>query len=128
MSEDLGISGIGAVMVTVSDQDGAIDFFVGKLGFEKRVDVAFGNGERWVEIAAPGSATAIALVPPRGEEQPGGWTHVAFASDDVAAGHAALSELGVDVDENMIGGDGTVPPMFWFRDGDDNSYLLVQRS
>jgi hypothetical protein len=37
---------IAAVIIPVADQDGAIDFYVTKLGFEKRVDVPFGNGYR----------------------------------------------------------------------------------
>jgi lactoylglutathione lyase len=37
------------VVVPVSDQDRALAFYVERLGFEKRTDVPFGEGERWVE-------------------------------------------------------------------------------
>lgn len=38
----------------------ALAFWVGKLGFEKRVDFSY-DGGRWVEVAPPGSLNAIAL-------------------------------------------------------------------
>ena len=56
---------VGTVMVPVSNQDRALEFFLDKLGFEKRTDTPYGDGERWVEVAPPGAATTIALVPPR---------------------------------------------------------------
>jgi catechol 2,3-dioxygenase-like lactoylglutathione lyase family enzyme len=48
----------------VSDQDRAIDFYVDKLGFEKRADIPFGNGYRWVEVAPGDAETTIALARP----------------------------------------------------------------
>ena len=48
----------------VSDQDRMIEFYVATLGFEKRADVPFGNGYRWVEVAPAGAVTTIAIVPP----------------------------------------------------------------
>ncbi len=45
------ITQIGTVMVPVSDQDRAIEFYTEKLGFEKRADIPFGHGDRWVEVA-----------------------------------------------------------------------------
>ena len=62
MSGTTRITGIGTVGVPVTDQDRAVEFYVGKLGFEKRRDMPFGAG-RWIEVAPPGSATTIALVP-----------------------------------------------------------------
>ena len=46
-----------------SDQDAALEFYVGTLGFEKRLDGEFGDGQRWIEVAPPGAETTIALVP-----------------------------------------------------------------
>ena len=45
------ITHVGMVGVPVTDQDRALDFYVGVLGFEKRVDVAYGPDARWVEVA-----------------------------------------------------------------------------
>ena len=40
------VSKIGTVVIPVADQDREIEFYVEKLGFEKRADVPFGNGQR----------------------------------------------------------------------------------
>jgi hypothetical protein len=53
-------------------------------------------------------------------------TGVALDSADVRADHSDLKSRGVDVDEQTMGGDGTVPPMFFFRDHDGNTLLIVQ--
>ena len=58
------IDKVGTVVVPVSDQDRAVTFYVDTLGFEKRTDVPFGNGYRWVEVAPEGVETTIAIVPP----------------------------------------------------------------
>jgi catechol 2,3-dioxygenase-like lactoylglutathione lyase family enzyme len=119
------ITQIGRVMVPVSDQDRAIEFYTGALGFEKRADVAYGNGDRWVEVAPPGAAGAIALVPAREGESGGIMTRIALTSEDIAADHADLRSRGVDADEVLRAG-GPVPPMFFFRDQDGNSLLVVE--
>jgi catechol 2,3-dioxygenase-like lactoylglutathione lyase family enzyme len=77
-------------MVPVSDQDRSIDFFVDKLGFEKRTDVPYGDGERWVDVAPPGAETTVALVPPREGEPSGIETRIGFTTEDVDADHARL--------------------------------------
>jgi catechol 2,3-dioxygenase-like lactoylglutathione lyase family enzyme len=121
------ITQVGTVMVPVSDQDQAISFFVEKLGFEKRADTPFGRGDRWVEVAPPGAATTLALVPPREGEAVGIETRIGFRTDDVDADYASFSAAGVDVDEVMRMGD-PVPPMLFFRDPDGNRFMIVQLS
>src|SRR4051812_23109588 len=121
------ISQVGTVMVPVNDQDRAIAFYTEKLGFEKRSDTPFGNGDRWVEVAPAGASTTIALVMPREGESAGVQSRVAFSTSDIDADHAHLRERGVDCDEVMRMGD-PVPPMFFFRDQDSNNLLLVQTS
>jgi catechol 2,3-dioxygenase-like lactoylglutathione lyase family enzyme len=118
---------IGTVLLPVADQDRALDFYLGNLGFETRTDTAYGEGQRWVEIAPPGAATTIALVPPTERRPAGGVSGVVLRSEDIDADHAAMVERGVDCDELMRSG-GPVPPMFWFRDQDANTLLLVQRT
>ena len=58
------IAKVGTVIIPVSDQDRAIEFYVETLGFEKRTDVPFGNGYRWVEVGPADAETTIAIVPP----------------------------------------------------------------
>ena len=119
------ITQIGRTMVPTADQDAAIDFYTGRLGFKLTADVPFGDGDRWVEVS-PGGDSAIALVPPRGGYQTGRMTGIALASTDVRADHEELQRNGVDVDADLMGGDGEVPLMFFFRDGDGNQLMLVQ--
>ena len=120
------ITQLGRVLVPVNDQDAAIDWYTTKLGFSLAADVPFGEGDRWVEVAPPNGGAAIALVPPRGDYQPGRMTGIALESSDPRADHAELQENGVDVDEELMGGDGTVPLLFMLRDGDGNNLMIVQ--
>jgi catechol 2,3-dioxygenase-like lactoylglutathione lyase family enzyme len=121
------ITQIGTVMIPVTDQDRAIDFYTGKLGFEKRSDVPFGDGDRWVEVVPPGAATTVALVLPREGESAGIPSRTGFTTEDIDAAHEHLRAQGVDVDEEVMRMGDPVPPMFFFRDQDGNNLLLVQR-
>ena len=120
------IKQVGRVMVPVADQDAAIAFYTETLGFSLAADVPFGEGDRWVEVAPPGGGTALALVPPQGNYQPGRNTGIALTSPDPRADHAELKAKGVDVDEELMGGDGTVPLLFFFRDHDGNHLMIVE--
>jgi len=114
------------VLVPVSDQDEAIAFYTNTLGFSLVADVPFGDGARWVEVAPPNGGTALALVPPQGEYQPGRMTGIALESTDPRADHAELKGKEVDVDAELMGGDGTVPLLFFFRDNDKNQLMVVE--
>ena len=113
-------------MVPVANQDAAIAFYTETLGFGLAADVPFGDGERWVEVAPPAGGAALARVPPRGDYQPGRMTGIAFATTDAQAAHEELKANGVDVDADLMGGDGTVPKMFFFRDHDANTLMIVE--
>jgi catechol 2,3-dioxygenase-like lactoylglutathione lyase family enzyme len=124
---NLNLTHVGRVAITVADADRAIDFYVGKLGFEKVVDVPMGEAGRWVEVQLHGTPTTIALAPPPGDTQAGGaQTGICLDTTDVDADHAALKDAGVDVDAEVSRFGGPVPPMFWLRDPDGNSLLVVQ--
>lgn len=120
------ITQMGRVTVPVADQDEAIAFYTSKLGFSVVADVPFGDGDRWVEVAPPGGGTAIALTPPQGDYQPGRMTGIALESADPQADHVELRGNDVDVDEELMGGDGTVPLLFFFRDHDANHLMIVE--
>jgi catechol 2,3-dioxygenase-like lactoylglutathione lyase family enzyme len=121
------ITQVGTVIVPVNDQDRALEFYLEKLGFEKRADTPYGEGERWLEVAPPAAATTIALVPPREGESAGIETRVGFVTDDIDSDHADLRARGVDADEAVMRMGDPVPPMFFFRDLDGNRFLLVER-
>lgn len=123
------LQGIGLVIVPVSDQDRSIEFYVDSLGFEKRTDVPFGDKYRWVEVYPPSGTTGIALAPPRpGDSVEGRETGIALNTDDADAAHAELRSRGVDVDAEVARMGGPVPPMFWLRDPDGHTLMVVQSS
>jgi catechol 2,3-dioxygenase-like lactoylglutathione lyase family enzyme len=124
-----GISKVGVVVVPVSDQDRAIEFYVETLGFEKRSDIPLGNSYRWVEVAPPGAVTTIAIVPPPAGKPTGGVeTGIGLSTDDVDADYADLQAAGVDVDAEVTRMGDPIPPMFWFRDPDANTLMVVENA
>ena len=118
MSGTTRITGVGSVGVPVTDQDRAVEFYVGRLGFEKRRDVPFGDG-RWIEVAPPGSTTTIALVP---AGVPAG---IRLMTRDAGTDHADLRSRGVDTDPQVLRIP-DAPPMFTLRDPDGNSLIVVE--
>ncbi|WNE98487.1 VOC family protein [Streptomyces luomodiensis] len=119
-------SEVGRIVVTVTDQDRALDFYVGTLGFDKRADIPFGDGHRWIEVGPAGAPTGISLVLPReGGRQPGYETGIILTSEDIDADHAALRARGVDTDPEVRRWGAPVPPMFGFRDVDGNVLMVV---
>ena len=120
------ISKLGRVIVPVSDQDAAIAFYTDKLGFTVSADVPYGEGDRWVEVSPPRGDAAIALSRGMGDFQPGRETGIALTSPDPKADHEELKSKGVQVDDELMGGDGVVPLLFMFRDGDGNGLMIVE--
>ena len=120
------VTRIGRVLVPVADQDDAIAFYTQVLGFTLTADTPFGEDSRWVEVTPPAGGTAVALVPPQGSYQPGRMTGISLGSANPLADHAELAGKGVDVDTEIMGGDGTVPALFFFRDQDKNQLMIVQ--
>ena len=115
------ITDVTTVAVTVADQDRARDFYVDTLGFEVRLDVPMPGGGRWLTVAPPAAAVALALTAGDGA---GADTGVRFVAGDVAAEHANLAARGVDLDA-VLDWPG-VPPMFSFRDVDGNTLYVVE--
>ena len=121
------IEKVATVVIAVSDQDKQVDFYTQKLGFDKRVDVPFGNGYRWVELAPNSDAvTTIALAPPpEGKAVEPRETGISLYTEDIDAFHAELRDAGVDVDAEVSKMGGPVPPLFWFRDAEGNTLMVV---
>jgi lactoylglutathione lyase len=120
------ISNIGVAMFTVADQDAALAFYTGKLGFELRSDMPFGeHGEmRWLEVAPPGSRARLALNPPMVGEPGGG--SIGVETPDVLGEHARLSAVGdIDIDPEPMRTPGA-PLMFMLRDPDGNNVVVVE--
>ena len=118
------------VTVPVSDQDRAVAFYTGVLGFENRLDFTYDSGERWVEVVPPGAQTALTLV---ASDAPGIETRVIFITTDIEGDREEFRRAGAEVGE-IMGHDVTYwggaplagnPPMFLLHDPDGNSFLIV---
>lgn len=110
----------------VSDQAAALDFWVNKVGFEKRRDDPYGEDTRWIEVAPPGATTRIVLSPASADDpvRVGGPPALVFEPDDIQATYGAMVARGVVF---------TDPPTLqpWgtqavFLDPDGRSFVLVQ--
>jgi catechol 2,3-dioxygenase-like lactoylglutathione lyase family enzyme len=122
------------VVVRVADQDRAVDFYTGTLGFENRSDFNYETGERWVELVPPGAQTSVTLV---ASDATGGETGVIFVTPELEADREELAHAGVKVGEILPSGRVTTwagaplagnPPMCVFEDPDANQFLLVLSS
>lgn len=119
------ITQVRSTAVHVADQDAALDFYVGTLGFDVRIDTGPGPMGRWIEVAPPGAVTTIALI---GDAEPGhagADSGIRLSAADVKADHAALTEAGADVDAEIARWPG-VPPMFSLRDPEGNTLYVLE--
>lgn len=121
MSGTTRITQVATVGMRVTDQQKALDFYVGELGFEVRRDAPFGEG-RWIEVAPPGATTTVALVP---EGAPAG---IRLTTRDADADHADLRARGVETDAEVLRMGPGVPPMFAVRDPDGNDLIVIENS
>ena len=120
------ITGVRTIGVKVSDQDAATEFYVGALGFEKRLDAPMSPTMRWIEVAPPGANTSIGLNLNDGDPGPPTDTGVRFTVPDAEVEHEAMRERGVNVGA-VLRLDG-VPPMFTFDDPDGNRFYVVEET
>ncbi|MEZ5074192.1 MAG: VOC family protein [Solirubrobacterales bacterium] len=121
------VSRIANVIVPVSDQDRQLRFYTETLGLEVRADVPFGNGERWIEVAPTGAETPIALCPPGpGGEAGGKDTGITLQTTDIEVCRRSLEDRGADVDAEVSHMGDPVPPLFWLRDPEGNSLMVVE--
>ena len=107
------LNSLGTTQIYVTDQDKALDFYVGKLGMEVREDVDLGF-MRWLTVNVPGDAGRGLLLevpgPPSMSEETAAQVreliskgaaggHLFFSCDDAYKTHAELKEKGVELTE-----------------------------
>jgi len=132
------ITQLQLVMTPARDQQRSLAFYEA-LGFEKRLDVPWADGHRWVEVYPPGSAAGLALVPQAPGVVSGAHLGVILNTRDIDGAHGELRSRGVDVDREIaregssarirlgaVEQAGPVPAMFWFRDPDGTRLLVVE--
>lgn len=125
------------VTVTATDQEAAARFYEA-LGLERRVDIDFRDGHRWIELFPPDGSAGIAIAPGDATTV-GAVTGIILTTDDIDATHAVCRQAGLDVDPEVaragspasirIGALDVVepfPPMFHVRDPDGNVVMVVQ--
>lgn len=122
-----GLADVRTVAVPVADQDAALAFWTGSVGFEVRMD-ATSPALRWLTVAPAGGAVCLALVAPgtAGATGPGVDTGIRFGVSDAAATHTGLAGAGVAVGE-LLTWPG-VPPMFDVVDPDGNRFYVTEES
>src|ERR1044072_7201450 len=96
---------VRATTVCVSNQERALDFYVNKLGFEKREDGPFGLDStlRWIEGAPPGADTVLVLAKGFGGCDPdrlGKFAGIVFETDDIDSTYEELRSRGVKFTES----------------------------
>lgn len=116
------ITHVNNVVVYVTDQDRALDFYVGKLGFEKRTDAEMSPGRRWLEVLPPGAQTGVALL--KGEDferdQQAALAPLTFSCDDAQKTYEQLHARGVEVSEPV-----TEPWNTYLRLTDPDGHVLI---
>ena len=119
------LSEIRTVGVPVTDQDRAVEFYTGTLGFELLMDAPLPQfGGRWIVVAPAGSSATIALVPAKDGIPAGVDTGIRLSSPDAKAAHQHFLAAGVDTDD-LLEWPG-IPPMFSLRDQDGNRLYVSE--
>ena len=130
---------ISHAFLYVTDQDEALDWYTGKLGFEVGADVTMEEvGMRWLTVSPPGQDIQITLMvpgpPPHSEKvgeelkrllAQGAMNGLIFETDDCRKAYEELTARGVEFTEppeqRFYGIDAG------FRDPFGNPFRLVQR-
>jgi catechol 2,3-dioxygenase-like lactoylglutathione lyase family enzyme len=89
------IRGVKFAAITVSDQDRALAFYTGQLGFRLLTDQPFDAEQRWIELGIPGADTRVVLFRFGEAQKPGGNSNITFWADDVEATARELKSRGV---------------------------------
>ena len=110
------LNALTITQIYVPDQDQALDFYVGKLGFEVTNDMQFGP-MRWLTVALPGQHDRALLLekpgPPSMSEETAAQVrdliskgaaggHLFFRCDDAYKTHAELKERGLEITEEPV--------------------------
>jgi catechol 2,3-dioxygenase-like lactoylglutathione lyase family enzyme len=128
---------IGVVGLYVRDQDEAVDFYVGKLGFSIHTDAK--NGDyRWLTVQHPDQPSfQLGLFTPQAPlvdaatakslneaVAKGAMPPLVLVVDDVRAAHAEMAGRGVEFTQEPVDRYGAVDASF--RDPSGNGWKLIE--
>lgn len=120
------IKRIKFIGIPVGDQDRALAFYTGTLGFRILTDQEFSPTQRWIELSIPGAETGVALFTPQGQEDRiGTFVNTSWEVDSVEKTYEELLAKGVEF---------TAPPVkqHWgtsvlMKDSEGNTLVLSSR-
>ena len=127
------IDNIGGIIVLVSNQNDAIQFYTQKLGFDIKFEMPYKN-TKWVELAPKNSTTTISLIEPNSDmmseneielakKQIGIKTKIWFYTKDITQTYNDLKDKGVNVTEPKEQDWGGIISSVY--DQDNNSFEIV---
>lgn len=122
------VRGISQVVLEVEDQDRALAFWTGPMGFQLARDAPYLD-ERWLEVRTPDNAVTVVLELRRGEppsapdELP--TSNIFFYCDDLPGTYEELRARGVEFPQPPV-----EQPFGWwsmFEDEEGNRFALTPR-
>jgi lactoylglutathione lyase len=124
------ITGVRKIVLPVADQSHAKEFWTSKIGFEVVCDEAFGDGQRWIEVAPADRSVVLVLSQRHPDEQrpavPDTLPHspVFFNADDIRQTYQELTSRGVI----FAAAPAKMPFGWWamFEDHEGTRYALGQ--
>jgi catechol 2,3-dioxygenase-like lactoylglutathione lyase family enzyme len=93
----MGTRQINFVSVPVADQDRALAFYTGHLGFAVQTDVPYGEDWRWIFLTLPGGQTRLHFARASELRWAEGLPALTLFMDDVDADAARLRAAGVEI-------------------------------
>jgi len=121
------ITGISIVAVPVDDIEEALRFYCELLGMEKRKDLSRSEGERYIEVAPPGSPVALSPYThynrEPGKTTIGEYSRVVLRVADVRQAHRELAAQGVRFEREPFALPGGA--FAALRDPWDNLFVLT---
>jgi len=119
------ITHVKFVSIPTRDQERALAFYTGTLGFTLLTDQPFDDRQRWIELRVGGSDTRLVLFTADGGPQPGSSFNGALACDNVERTYEELKGRGVE-----FAAPPTKEPWGTFavmKDPDGNQFVLSSR-
>lgn len=126
---------VATVVVAVTDQQRALEFYTEVLGMRTVNDFRYPTGEWWLEVSPVEGSSNLCLVQATPERPAGVETGIVLSSTSVEDDRSTLAARGVDVDDALLPTDRVTtwsgaplmgfPDQFRLRDPDGNSFLVV---
>lgn len=122
------IKGIAHVAYLVSDLEKSLDFYVNKLGFQKKFTLDNENGKLWIVYLQIKKYQFIELFPENAFDHKGhngSYQHLCLEVDNLEDFVSELQDNGVEIDESIITGiDHNLQA--WIHDPDGNPIELME--